>query len=333
MPAPRKKRALWPFVVLVLLALIAGGAYYAYRVYEKKLADREKFRWGRILMPQRMARVPAPWSAATLGARLQKAGKLRDASAFSEAAREVNLRRIAPGGYVLPKFAGPRDLVRIFKAGPTHQQVTFPEGFTGWQVAARLKKNGFAGADQLNNLVYPPGKPSPYEGTLFPETYLLPVRADGKTLLANLQKPFSETIEKLSPNLPKVNGKPISKRELVILASLVEREAADRKEMPQVAAVLINRLNEPMRLQVDAALNYARLLNNQEHKTRILYTDLKVKSAYNTYLNDGLPPTPICNPGKNALEAAAKPAKIPALFYVYSPKPKRACSPSVTTII
>lgn len=322
-PPPRKKRA-WPFVSLILLAGIAGAGFYAYDRYQKKMAAREAFRWNPIVMPERMARVPAIWSAATLASRLQKAGKIRDASAFSEAAEAMNLQKIVPGGYLLPKSAGPRDLVKIFRAGPTHQQVTFPEGFTGWQIAARLEKNGFAGARELEKVVYPVGKPSPFEGTLFPETYLLPIRANGKTLVANLQKQFAQNLEKLPKPLPKVNGKPISKSDLVILASLVEREAAGRKEMPAVAAVLINRLNEPMRLQVDASIIYARLLDKKGHKTRLFYEDLRVDSPYNTYKNDGLPPTPICNPGKAALLATARPAKISALFYVYSSKAKRS---------
>ena len=116
-----------------------------------------------------------------------------------------------------------------------------------------------------------------------------------------------------------MNGKPLSTREVVTMASLIEREAASSQEMPMVASVIVNRLNAPMRLQIDAALQYARLQSGQGHKKRLTYADLKAASPYNTYQNDGLPPGPICNPGQAALEAAAKPAKSDALFYVYSP--------------
>ena len=93
--------------------------------------------------------------------------------------------------------------------------------------------------------------------------------------------------------------------------------------MPKVAGVMINRLQKPMRLQIDASVQYARIMDDKEHKSRLYFKDYKFQSPFNTYLNDGLPPTPICNPGIDALMAAARPAKTDALFYVYSPKLKK----------
>ncbi len=314
-----RPRSKWP-VFLFLLVLLGGAAFGGYTYLKRQEAKRQQLRFGSIVMPDRIARVPDDWSAMTLAERLQKTGKVRDATAFEEVAEGVGLKNVAAGAYDLPERATPLELARIFKAGPTLARVTFPEGFTGWQIAARLKKMGFDNADGFQTLVYPKGKTSPYEGTLFPKTYDLPFNAPPKALVSRLQKPFEQTLESLPRPFPKVDGKPLSTREIVTLASLVEREAASSKEMPVVAGVIYNRLNLPMRLQIDAAILYGQIMRGQGRKKRMTYADYKEKSPYSTYLNDGLPPGPICNPGEAALKAAARPAKTDALYYVLSPK-------------
>ena len=318
----RPRRWLAPLVTLFLLA---GAGYGGYRYFLRAQEKRRIYRFGPIVMPERVARVPSNWSVQTLADRLKKSGKIRDVSAFDEVAEKVGLKSVASGAYYLPAKASPEDLARVFKVGPTHIKVTFPEGFTGWQIAARLQKEGFPGARDLQPILYPSGKTPPYEGTLGPDTYLLPIDASPKALVAHLQDGFKTTLKSLPRPFPKVNGKPLSTSELVTLASLVEREAAGREEMPLVAGVILNRLNKPMRLQIDATIQYARQLKDggQGHKSRLLFEDLKIRSPYNTYLNDGLPPGPICNPGKAALQAAARPAQTDALFYVYSPLLKK----------
>jgi len=318
----RRRPRLGVPLALLFLALLGAGGFYAYKHWQEK---RRIYRYGAIVMPERIARVPSHWSVDTLASRLKKSGKIHDVGAFSEAAAKVGLHDVPSGAYYLPAIASPEQLARVFKAGPSHVRVTFPEGFTGWQIAARLKKEGFPGANGLEALMYPPGKIPPYEGTLGADTYFLPIGANSKTLIAQLQHNFKGTLQALPRPFPKVNGTPLSTSEVVILASLVEREAASAEEMPQIAGVIVNRLNRPMRLQVDATIQYARLLRDggQGHKARLLYEDLKIRSPYNTYRNDGLPPGPICNPGRAALKAAAQPAQTDALYYVYSPRLKK----------
>ena len=309
------KRARWPFFLLALIALIGGGVFLNIR---RKNEEVRRWKWAKIALPERFARVPASWSAQTLATRLEKSKKLRDAPTFLEAADQIGLQLVASGGYLLPKTADPLELARAFKNGPTHQQITFPEGFTLRQIAARLQKNGFAGAKKLAQV-----PPAQLEGRLFPDTYWLPIGGDEKAIAAAMTARFKTEIARLPRPFPAVDGKPLSELEIVTLASLIEREAASRAEMPLIAGVLIGRLRRPMRLQVDASIQYARLLQDQNHKSRLLFADLKIDSPYNTYRNDGLPPAPICNPGVAALRAAARPQKTDALFYTYSPRLKK----------
>ena len=113
---------------------------------------------------------------------------------------------------------------------------------------------------------------------------------------------------------------------MVTLASLVERETSVASERALVAGVLLQRLRTGMRLQCDASIQYARERALARgtlpigHKERLLFSDLKIDSPYNTYQNAGLPPGPICNPGKDSLHAAAAPQNTDKLFYVMSPK-------------
>ena len=316
---PRGSR--WPAIILTFLLIggIGGGALY----FKTKADAKEARRFAPIAMPDKMAFVPTNWGVQTLAQKLKNSDKIRDVDAFAQEAKEVGLTQVAPGGYALPQRAGPRDLAQIFKAGPTHEKAVFPPGFTGLQIAARLKSEGFGGATEMEKLIYPAQGFSPYEGTLAPGTYWMPLRADGKTLIAQMQEEFAQLMKKLPAPLPTVNGKPLTKSEIVTIASLVERESNLKTEMPLVAGVMINRLQKPMRLQIDASVQYARILADEEHKSRLYFKDYKFQSPFNTYLYDGLPPTPICNPGPDALMAAARPAKTNALFYVYSPKLKK----------
>ena len=102
-----------------------------------------------------------------------------------------------------------------------------------------------------------------------------------------------------------------SLHEIITIASLIEEEARFDDEKPIIASVIYNRLNQEMRLQIDATVQYVL----EEKKEKLLYKDLEVESFYNTYQNDGLPPGPICSPGIVAIEAALKPADTDYLFY------------------
>lgn len=321
----RRRGSIWAGLA-VFLVLVAAGAGFAW----KWQSDREYQRkWGEIVVPERVARVLAPTDAASLGKLLQRAGKVRDAAAFAEAAQEIHLREVKAGGYLLPPKAGPRALAKAFANGPTLKKITFPEGWTAGKMASRLQREGFSGAAEFRAAAYPAGKVSPLEGRLFPDTYYLPTKGRAAALMQPMQERFREVIKGMpqAKLLPVAQGgKRLSESEVITLASLVERETSVPSERALVAGVLLRRLRIGMRLQCDASVQYARERAvasgalPQGHKERLLFRDLKIDSPYNTYQNGGLPPGPICNPGKDALHAAAAPQNTDKLFYVMSPK-------------
>lgn len=184
-------------------------------------------------------------------------------------------------------------------------QVTIPEGLTSQQVVDRLMANEFLTGTPV----------VPLEGTLLPETYRIHrgmSRDEVLKLMADAQQKVVKAVwEKRAPNLPLKNV-----QELIILASIVEKETGEPQERPQVAAVFINRLNKRMRLQSDPTIIYGIAGGKGTLGRPISRTDITTPTAYNTYAIDGLPPGPISNPGREALEAVANPAATKDLYFV-----------------
>ncbi len=150
------------------------------------------------------------------------------------------------------------------------------------------------------------------EGFLFPSTYLVPLGASPSARLPRCSRPNSSSS---SPRdaAARARALRVTVPQAITVASLVEREAKNDGDRPKIARVIYNRLRLRMPLQVDAAIEYAL----PEHKTQLSFADLKIDSPYNTYVHQGLPPTPIANPGRPSLDAALHPAASDELYYVY----------------
>ncbi|QTL04581.1 endolytic transglycosylase MltG [Aquabacter sp. L1I39] len=210
------------------------------------------------------------------------------------------------GEYVFPPHVSIAEVLDQMVAGKVVQhQVTIPEGLTSLQVVDRLMAN-----DLLS------GTPRmPQEGTLLPETYnvVRGMRRDEliARMTADQQKVVKELWEKRAPDLPLK-----SPQDMVILASIVEKETGKPEERPRVAAVFINRLNRKMRLQSDPTIIYGIVGGKGTLGRPISKTDITTATPYNTYAIDGLPPGPIANPGREALAAVANPAKSKDLYFV-----------------
>jgi len=203
---------------------------------------------------------------------------------------------IFPGIYYFQKGMNVEDMLAILKEKKIEEyKFTIPEGWRLTQIAEYLAEKKIAGKDEFTALA------KDKEGYLFPDTYRVSVNATAK-----------EIFEKMTDNFTtRVQGLSVTKDELT-LASIVEREAARDADRAKIAGVYLNRLERDMYLGADPTIQYAK--GNWEQLTSY---DLEMKSPYNTYINKGLPPTPICNPGLASIKAVLKPEKNGWLFFFH----------------
>ena len=195
--------------------------------------------------------------------------------------------------------------------------VTIPEGFTAKQIAQRLQEDGFGNATVferafMRDTTLAAGQRTVnLEGYLFPSTYLIPIGATPETVERILTGQFQRELP--ADAATKAAAHHLTVPQVITLASLIEREAKAPDERALMAGVYYNRLRLGMPLEVDASIEYALA----QHHSVITYNDLKVNSPYNTYLHQGLPPTPIANPGLPSIQAALNPHPSDFLYYVY----------------
>ena len=199
--------------------------------------------------------------------------------------------------------------------------LTIPEGETRAQVAERVEKEvrgsylkatkTFKGFDP-RDYGAPADTPS-LEGFLFPATYELPKNPTAEDLVSRQIEAFEQNLSSI--DLGYAKSKNLTEYDVVIIASMIEREVMIDKERPLAAAVIYNRLASGEPLGIDATIRYA----NENYDQPLLQSELDEDTPYNTRINAGLPPTPIGNPGLASLEAAAKPAKVDYTFYVVKP--------------
>jgi UPF0755 protein len=149
----------------------------------------------------------------------------------------------------------------------------------------------------------------PFEGTLFPETYFIPSNYTETDVIALMRSMYDEQMATLRPQ---IDTHPLSEEEIITLASIVEREANSPESKRMVAGILIARLEIGMPLQADASIEYVL----EKPLAELTPEDLDRESPYNTYVNSGLPPTPIGNPGLEAISAVLSPTESPYLFYI-----------------
>lgn len=198
---------------------------------------------------------------------------------------------------VLLKIANNKTVVR---------RLSIPEGLSKIEVAHLLESApGLKGALTTGIL----------EGTLLPDTYYYSYGDQPDDLVERMTAAMNKLLNELWPN--RTPGLPIkSRREAVILASIVEKETAIASERPRIAAVFLNRLINGMRLQSDPTVSYAISGGNKQKRPLITRADLQFDHPYNTYLHAGLPPGPISNPGRAAIEAVLQPLKTNELYFV-----------------
>lgn len=288
--------------LLILGILVAGGAVY----------------WG---ITQFYANGPKTEETAfliekgsgfnSIGTRLEEVGLIDNSLLFRAAvwasAREA---RVMPGQYLIPANASMSEILRILtETKPQEFFVNVIPGETSWQVAQRLNDPGQSLTG--DPITVPP------EGSLLAARHdFFPGDSRSAVLEAMQEKMKAEIARVWASRDPAIDEVVKSPEELVILASLVEKETGVETERPQVASVFINRLKKKMRLQTDPTVIYGITQGQGPLGRGLTRSELNAKTPYNTYQIDGLPPGPIANPGTAALEAVAHPEQTNWLYFV-----------------
>jgi UPF0755 protein len=298
------------------LALIAGLAIaaWAYFLVQRPYKGFEG--------PETFVEIVPGSSPQSMGRILSDAGVVANPLAFRLAVwlRGAG-RRLQAGEYRFDRAATPGEVVdRIARGDVFLQPITFREGLTIKQMASIFEERGFGAAQEFVRAasradVVRANDPAAkdLEGYLFPDTYTLPRRTTADQLVDRMVARFEKV---LTPELrQQASQRGLSVRELVTLASLVEKETARGDERPLVAAVYANRLKIGMRLQCDPTVIYA-LERSGRYTGNLTRDDLEFDSPYNTYRYAGLPPGPIAAPGAASLEAAANPAAVTYIYFV-----------------
>ena len=239
--------------------------------------------------------------------------------------------RLQAGEFAIDRKLRPGEVLKILEQGEVVQHsLTIPEGLTTLQTASIYARSGWVDRKQFLALCQDPAfirslglKVDQLEGYLFPDTYLL-VRGktDSRTIITSMVGRFLVVWQEVSAGQTTT----MSRQEIVTLASIIEKETADPKERPLIARVFLNRLQKSMRLQSDPTVIYG--LN--DFSGNLTRKDLKQETPYNTYVIKGLPPGPICNPGRAAIEAVFHPATSNALYFVSKNNGTHVFSASLT---
>ncbi len=317
----RRPGCLVAFAILIAVAVAAGVIEFQELTQPMSPGSRS-----RVLVD-----VPEGASARAIGAILAKKHVIRSKEAFLFAIKFAGARKsLKPGVYELSPGMSPADVLDNIENGRVSMDaVIFPEGWTVEQIADRLAAKGMVDRDSFLDVARHDGRTftAPHgfvppddnvEGYLFPDTYRFGQKSDPRFIIAEMLANFEKRVVVPHPEVTDWHRK-------VIVASLVEREASLQVDRAPIAGVIENRLNRGMRLQIDATVQYAL----PHHKARLMYSDLKIDSPYNTYRHEGLPPTPICSPGLACLEAAIAPASSDYLFYVSGPGDKHIFTKSL----
>ncbi len=242
--------------------------------------------------------------------RLKAKGLIKSPIAFFLLVKQLGLdKKIEAGDFRLSVSMTAQEIAQNLTHGTLDIWTTVPEGKRATEIAEILKgKIPSYNSLWVNTLTL-------NEGYLFPDTYLIPKDADIKTIVSQMKDNFDRKYAGIN-----VSNSRLTKSQIVILASLIEREAITNAEKPIIAGILLNRRNAGMALQVDATIQYAKGQNRSNKKwwePVTLEEYRSVASDYNTYLFTGLPPGPISNPGFEALRGAASPADTDYLYYLH----------------
>lgn len=306
-------------VWLVLIGIVGAGSWFAWAVMSPVAPSGQTFV---MLRPG--------YTTRRIAAELKTAGVIRSQEAFILWRYFHRGRSLKAGEYLFDKAANVIDIQKRLRRGDVYlHTVVVPEGYTMFDIARVIEEAGlgpaedFVQAAQSDSALISDLDPNArsLEGYLFPETYEFSRMMTMHDMAAAMVRQFRQVAGQagLLPNRTigmteaVIPARPM--HELVTMASIVEKETSAPAERPEVASVYYNRLNKRIALDADPSIIYAELLAGR-YQGALHHADMRFSSPYNTYLNPGLPPGPICNPGRSALDAAMHPAQTDYFYFV-----------------
>jgi peptidoglycan lytic transglycosylase G len=307
MPVRRSKRARHPLVIVgnaiisLFLVLVVAAGYMLY-------VGKQRFDAPGPLLQDRVVNIPRGSGIRDITDVLSRDGVIDQPWVFIGGVLLLKAHEgLKAGEYQFKAHASLSDVVATLSEGKVVvHQISVPEGFTSEQIVARLMAD-----DVLTGNI----DEIPPEGSMLPDTYSFTRGMTRAQMIAHMQQAeqrlVKEIWERRSPDLPLKTPE-----QLVILASLVEKETGKPEERTRIAAVFVNRLKQRMRLQSDPTIIYGLVGGKGTLGRPIMKSEIDQPTPYNTYQIDGLPPGPIANPGRAALEAAANPARTRELYFV-----------------
>lgn len=312
-PPQRSRHVRNPFVILINL-IITLVVFSLAAVGAALYFGKQKFEQAGPLNEPATVVISSGAGLSGITERLSGQGVIKD-SLFDEWVFNLGIRfyknatRLKAGEYAFAPGVSMRDVMTdLVEGNAVTHSVTIPEGWTTAQILERVREQPVL-VGEITEI--------PEEGDLLPQTYTF-ARGSSRQEVINQMKAaqaklLAEIWERRSDDLPVSTPE-----ELVILASIVEKETALADERPRVAGVFVNRLNQNMRLQSDPTILYGLYGGEAWLKDRsaITQSDLKKENKYNTYQINGLPPGPIGNPGRAAMEAVANPSRTKDLYFV-----------------
>lgn len=297
-------------LLVVVLAGVVGGAVWWRQVARAPGSD----------VNQKRLIIERGSSSEKIGQELEKAGLIRNALAFKVYMQLKGLtKRVPPGEFRMAGNLNLAEVVEVLLKGPMELWVTVPEGLRREEVAEKVIQSLELEDQEASNfraefLAETEGM----EGFLFPDTYLFPRDVGAERVAEVMRGTFNK---KFSRRAGQGLAEGLTLEEIVTLASIVERETKTNEERPVVAGIYLKRLRSGWTLDACATVQYT-LGKPGSWWVQITPEDREIRSAYNTYINGGLPPGPICNPGLSSLEAVAESTESPYWFYIHDSEGK-----------
>ena len=307
MPMRNSKRTRNPFVrlgsalftLILLLGLIGGVGF---------VVGKQRFEMAGPLAEEKIVVIPRSSGIRDIADLLEREGVIDQSWLFIAGVVAMKAREdLKFGEYQFAPRASLQDVVSVITQGKVVQHAfTVPEGLTSEQIIGRLSDN-----DVLTGNI----RDIPREGTLLPETYKFTRGMTREQMIVRMQQQQRRLVQEIwDRRMPDLPIRTVE--QLVVLASIVEKETGKPEERTRVAAVFINRLKQRMKLQSDPTIIYGLVGGKGTLGRPIMRSEIEQTTPYNTYVIDGLPPGPIANPGRASLEAAANPARTKELFFV-----------------